>query len=166
MAILLGFPVLGLLTVLQSALISRLQLYQGYADLIFLAVVAWGLQPRVRADWQWALIAAMIMGFTSGVPFFASLVGYVLIVFLTRGLRMVVWQTPVLSMFVAVFVGTLLMHSVDWVALRLVGDPLPFLPALQLITLPTLFLNMVFAVVFWGLFQDLANMLYPAALET
>ncbi len=164
MAFALGFPIIALLTILQSALFSHMQLYQGYADLVLLAVIAWGLQPRVEADWHWAVIAGLVMGFTSGLPFFAPVLGYLLIVSLTRGLRMIVWQSPMLSMFVAVFVGTLLMHAIDWVALRLVGNPMPFLPALQLITLPTLFLNLLLAVIFWGIFQDLANWLYPTEL--
>ena len=51
MGALAAFPVLIITLMLQLAIISRLPLLHGTADLMLLVLVAWALQERVRTAW-------------------------------------------------------------------------------------------------------------------
>jgi rod shape-determining protein MreD len=164
-AILMAIPILGGLLMLQSAVISRIPLLHGTADLVLLAVVAWALQERVETGWHWAILAGLLVGFISALPLVAALAGYLLTVGAALLLRRRVWQAPILAMFVATVFGTLLMHAISFVSLRLLGTPLPLRESLNLITIPSLLLNLVLAIPIYALLGDLANWLYPEELE-
>jgi len=51
------------------------------------------------------------------------------------------------------------------IALRVAGTPLPFWEAINLVTLPSVLLNLVLAVPFYAVFGDLAYYLYPEEIE-
>ena len=67
-AILTAIIVLGLVTMLQISVASRILLLSGNVDLLLLVVAAWGLQERVRAAWIWGVVASLLAGLVSGVP--------------------------------------------------------------------------------------------------
>lgn len=165
MATLVAFPVLVLALMLQTAAISRINLLYGSADLVLVILAAWALQERVTTSWQWALVAGALVGFVSGLPWFVPLVGYLLIIGVARLLQRRVWQAPLLAMFTVSFVGTLFMHLLSLITLRLSGDPLPFGDSLSLITLPSILLNLFLAIPVYSLLKDLAGWLYPLEVE-
>ena len=68
-------------------------------------------------------------------------------------------------MLVATFLGTLVTQGLALGALRLTGDPLPILQAFNLITLPSILLNLILAIPAYALLGDLAGWLYPEELE-
>ena len=68
-------------------------------------------------------------------------------------------------MFTVSFVGTLFMHLLSLITLRLSGDPLPFGDSLSLITLPSILLNLFLAIPVYSLLRDLAGWLYPLEVE-
>jgi rod shape-determining protein MreD len=161
----MAVPILGGLLMLQSAVISRIPLLHGTADLVLLAVIAWALQERVETGWHWAILAGLLVGFISALPLVSALAGYLLTVGIVLLLRRRVWQAPILAMFVATVIGTLLMHGISFFSLRLLGTPLPWRESLNLITIPSLLLNLVLAIPIYALLGDLANWLYPEELE-
>lgn len=165
MALLIAFPILGALLVLQTTILSRIPLLHGTADLLLLAVLAWSLHKRVQTAWHWSVIAGGLMVLASSVPAAIPLIGYPLVTGFALLLKGRVWQRPLLAMFISVFFGTLLTHGLTLIGLRLLGNPMPVLDALNLITLPSLLLNMVLALPFYTLIGDLANWLYPDELE-
>jgi len=165
MATLISIPIFALLMVLQSSLLSRLPLLYGTMDLFLLVLVAWALQKRVQTAWRWSIVAGLIFNLVSALPLGVPFLGYGLSTGLTLALRRRVWQYPLLAMFTAVFFGTLITHAVSLLALRLAGHPIPVLEALNLITLPSLLLNMILAAPAYALMADLAARLYPEALE-
>lgn len=165
MAILIAIPILGVLLLLQTAVISRFPLLHGFADLVMLAVIAWALQKRVQTAWQWGIIGGLLVGIVSGLPFWATLAIYLLAVSVALALRKRVWQAPILAMFIATFGITLLAHFISIVAVRITGTSLPLLQTLNLITLPSMILNLVLAIPTFYLLADLAKFLYPEALE-
>lgn len=156
---------------LQSAVISRINLLYGSADLVLVILAAWALcaaptrQERINTAWQWALAAGALVGFVSGLPWFVPLAGYLLVVGVARLLQRRVWQAPLLAMFTVSFVGTLFMHLLSLITLRLSGDPLPFGDSLSLITLPSILLNLFLAIPVYPLLRDLAGWLYPLEVE-
>jgi rod shape-determining protein MreD len=165
MAALISIPVLAGLLILQTTLASRLPLLHGTADLLLLAVAAWSLHKRVETAWQWAIVAGLLVTVASALPLGTALVGYLLVTALALLLRQRVWQAPVLAMFITTFLGTLIIHAISIVSLRLSGNPLPVVDALNLVTLPSLLLNLLLTVPIYGLIGDLVNWLYPEPLE-
>jgi rod shape-determining protein MreD len=165
LAILIAFPILGGLMMLQSAIASRIPLMHGTIDLVLLALVAWALQNRVNTAWQWALIGGLLFSLASALPVGVMLVGYLGVVGLAELFKRRVWHVPVLAMFVTVFLGTLITHILSILALLLTGTPLPLWQTLNLITLPSLLLNTLLAVPMYALMGDLAGWLYPQEIE-
>jgi rod shape-determining protein MreD len=165
MATLMSFPVLLLALMLQTAVLSRLNLLYGSADLLLLVLAAWALQERVENAWHWAVVAGALFAFVSGLPWFVPPAGYLLVVAAGRLLQRRVWQAPLLAMFAVSFTGTLLMHLLSLFSLRLLGDPLPVGDSLSLITLPSILLNLLLAIPVYAGMRDLAAWLYPAKAE-
>ena len=165
MPLLLSLPVLSLLVMLQSAVISRVHLLHGTADLVLLALAAWALQERVQTAWHWTVVGGLMIGVASALPFGAMLGGYLVITALALQLRRRVWKVPVLAMFALIFIGTLLTHAISIGALLLRGVPLPLGESLNLVTLPSLLLNYLFALPMYIAMSDLANWLYPKEIE-
>lgn len=163
--ILASFPVLGLALMLQVAVFSRMTLLSGSADVILLILAAWGLQDRVRSGWVWAALAGVLVAFTSGLPWYIPLAGYLLIMLSARVLRRRVWQAPLLAMFLVTFTGTLLMHASAFLALRFLGDPLPAGEVFNQIILPGVLLNLFLGILVYPLIRDLAVWLCPGEVD-
>jgi len=158
---LVAFPLLGLAVILQSSVISQVQLLSGYADLILVMLAAWALQPRVNSAWHWAVLACVMLGFVSSLPWPVLAISYLGIVFAAQILRRRVWQAPLLAMFTLTFLGTLFMHFLSFAALRILGTPFSFADVMSLITLPSLLLNMLFSIPVYTFMRDLARWVYP-----
>jgi rod shape-determining protein MreD len=165
MAVLIAVPILASLVILQTAVLSRIPLLQGTTDLVLVALLAWALQKRVRTAWFWAIIGGLLVSYVSALPLGAVIVGYLLAVGLALLLKQRVWQVPILAMLVATLFGTLLVNLVEIIALRIVETPLPFWTAINLVTLPSVLLNLLIAIPFYAIFSDLANWLNPEPLE-
>jgi hypothetical protein len=157
----ISLPIFLFLAILQSSLINRFYILRGTTDLILVVLIAWTLQKRVKGIWQWCIIGALVFSIFSALPIWATLIGYMSAVGITLLLRRRVWQYPILAMIIATFIGTVISHLVALVSLRLVGNPIPWLQALNLITVPSLLLNLLIAFPAYALLGDLASWLYP-----
>jgi len=158
---LVAFPLLGLAVILQSAVISRIELLAGYADITLIILAAWALHSQVRSSWHWALVASILVGFFSRLPWPVIVIGYLAVVFIAQVLQRRVWQAPLLALFSVIFLGTLFMHLVTFLTLRLLGVPLTFDEVMGLIILPSLLLNLLFAIPIYAFMRDLAHWVYP-----
>lgn len=158
---LVAFPLLGLAVILQSSVVSRVQLLSGYADLPLIMLAAWALQERVRSSWHWALLGCAILAFVSSMPWPVLVIGYLGIVFVAQALQRRVWQAPLLAMFSVTFIGTIYMHLLSFTVLRVLGTPFSFSDVVGLITLPSLLLNMLFSIPVYTFMRDLARWVYP-----
>jgi rod shape-determining protein MreD len=158
---LVAIPVFALTLMLQTAVISRLALLTGAADLLLLVLVSWALQERVETAWHWALLGGLMVMFVSGLPPVVPVLGYLLAVALARFVIRQIWQTPILALLSVTFFGTLIFHLLTYMALRFLGTPLVFGDVLALITLPSVFLNFLLAIPVHSLIRDLAQWVYP-----
>ncbi|MBL8102011.1 MAG: hypothetical protein JNM02_05750 [Anaerolineales bacterium] len=157
----IAFPLLGLAVILQSSVVSQMRLISGYADLPLLVVAAWALQERVKSAWHWGIVACVMIGFVSSMPWLVVGIGYLGVVFLAQTLQRRVWQAPLLAMFSVIFIGTLFIHLLSFGVLSLLGTPYPFNDVIGLVTLPSLLLNMLFSIPVYALMRDLARWVYP-----
>jgi cell shape-determining protein MreD len=158
---LIAFPLIGLTVILQSAVISRLTLLSGYADLLLIMLAAWALQPQVKTAWHWAFVACIMVGYLTRLPWLVVVMGYVVVVIISQMLQRRVWQAPLLAMFTVTFLGTLLMHLFSYIALLLAGVSLSAGDVLGFVTLPSLLLNLFFAIPVYAFMRDLARWVYP-----
>lgn len=166
MASLLGIPVLILIVMVQIAIVRTLPLLQGTADLVLLVIAAWALQDKGNAGFVWAIIAGVLVGFISSVPWFIPLIAYLAVAFLATYLRRQVWQTPILAMFITSLLGTILLYGMEWVILQVQGVPLPFEESINLVVLPGAFLNLLFALPVYALVTDLTQSAFPEEVVT
>jgi hypothetical protein len=67
-------------------------------------------------------------------------------------------------MFVTTFMGTIVVQLVELTALRITGVVIPFFQSINLVTLPSIMLNLLLAIPFYAIFRDLSNWLYPEEL--
>jgi cell shape-determining protein MreD len=160
-AILSAIPVLGLVMMLQISIASRIMLLSGNADLLLLVVAAWGLQERVRAAWIWGLVASLLAGLVSGVPWYIYLIGYLSVVGMARLMVHRIWQAPLLAMFAVTFIGTLELLMLTFVQRTIFEVPLGLSDVFSQIILPTVLLNLLLAIPVHSLIRDLAKWLYP-----
>ena len=158
---LIAFPLLGLAVILQSSIISQIKLLSGYADLPLIMLAAWALQQHVKSAWHWAVLACVMLGFVSSMPWPVLAISYLGIIFVAQALQRRVWQAPLLAMFSLTFLGTLFMHLLSFVVLRILGTPFLFGDVIGLITLPSLLLNMLFSIPIYAFMRDLARWVYP-----
>src|SRR5215213_7728229 len=96
---LVAVPVILLTVILQSAVISRVYLLSGIADLPMVMLAAWALQDGVDSAWHWAIATGLLIGFISGISWVVPFFGYIGIVFFARIFQGRVWQAPLLAMF-------------------------------------------------------------------
>ena len=160
-AILIAIPVLVLAIVIQTSIASRIMLLSGNVDLLLLVVAAWGLQERVRAAWMWGLVASLLAGLVSGVPWYVYLIAYLSVVGLARLLVHRIWQAPLLAMFAVTFIGTLELLMLTFVQRTIFEVPLSFGEVFSQIVLPTVLLNLLLAIPVHALMRDLAERIYP-----
>ena len=157
---LIALPLLSLILVFQMAIVSRTPLLGGYADLMLVTIAAWSLQERVETSWHWAVFAGLIVGWTSALPWFVPLFGYLLMVGVIRLLARRIWQAPLLVIFIVVFFGTITYHLLAVLSLQLLGSPISIGDALSVVTLPSLLLNLFLAIPAYPIFRDLAVWVY------
>jgi hypothetical protein len=163
-AILVAIPVLILTIILQTSIVSRVMLLSGNADLLLLVVAAWGLQERSHGAWFWGVLASLLAGMASGVPWYIYLIGYLSVVGLARLLVHSIWQAPLLAMFAVTFIGTMELLMLTFIQRIILDVPLSFNDVFQQIILPTILLNLLLSIPVHSLFRDLVKLLYPEAV--
>ena len=159
---LVAVPVILLTVILQSAVISRVYLLSGSADLPLVMLAAWALQDGVDSAWHWAIATGLLVGFISGIPWVVPLAGYVAVVVIAYLFQRRVWQAPLLAMFTITFLGTIIVSLLSIGVLRFSGVELPTSDVLGLVMLPGVLLNMLLAIPVYAVMRDLARWVYPA----
>jgi hypothetical protein len=165
MSVILALPLLSFLVILQTAVISRMPLLHGTADIVMVVITAWALQERVRTAWLWSAFGGLLVGFVSALHFSIPLSVYLLVTGLALALRQRVWQIPILAMLAVTLIGTLAQHILTYGFLVISGTSLPLEETFNQILLPSLMLNLILAVPVFALVRDLADWVYPEEIE-
>jgi len=162
---LVAFPVLTLAVIIQSAIVSRISLLAGYADLTLVIVIAWSLQDDVTTAWHWAFVAGALTSFITALPWAIPFTAFLAAVFFSMTLQKRIWQAPLIALFSVTFLASLFSHLLSFVYLNVTGASIPFNDAFSLVALPSMLLNLLIAIpVFW-LMRDLARWIYPIEEE-
>lgn len=162
---LMALPIISILVIIQSSIVSRFSLLQGTADLVLLVIIAWALHERVRSVWQWSIVGGFLVGFVSALNTAIPMVAYLMATALALLIRRRIWQMPILAMFVVTLVGTLISHTLTALIISIAGTTLPILDVFQLITLPSLLLNLLLAAPIYAVVRDFADWLHPEEIK-
>ena len=157
----LSIPILGLITILQSAVISRLPLNRGTADLVLIVLVALALQKTINYTWQWSIVGGMFVDFFSGLPFGVFTASYLIATAIALFLRDRIWRYSFLMQLLVVFIGTIVSHSITLLILILQGGSLEVSTVLQVVTLPSIILNFMLSFPVYILIQDIIQQVVP-----
>jgi cell shape-determining protein MreD len=161
MRIAIGIFLLLLAALLQTTLISRIALLQGFADLVLVVMIAWMLQSGNHTDWKWGIPAGLIVGYASALPDFVPLAGYIAAAAITQLLSQRIWQLRLLTLLSATLLGTLAIHVLTLGYMFLNASPIDAVEALNLITVPTMLLNLILILPTNGIMGELVKLLDP-----
>ena len=161
MSVLLSLPTLGIIAVLQSAVVSRLPLIKGTADLMLVLLVAIALQKTVTTAWQWSVVGGLLIDFISGLPFGVFTISYLLATGLALLIRDRIWRFSFLMQLLVVLFGTLISHILAFIILFIQGGSLALGDVLQVVTLPSIILNFMLSFPVYILVQDVIGQFAP-----
>jgi len=161
MTAILSIPIFGFLSILQSAIISRLPLNRGTADLVLIVLVALALQKSISYTWQWSIVGGMFIDFFSGLPFGVFTASYLIATAIALFLRDRIWRYSFLMQLLVVFIGTIISHGLTMVILIFQGGSLGLTSVLQVITLPSIVLNFMLSLPVYIIVQDIIEQVVP-----
>ncbi len=157
----IAIPIMLVLTILQITAVSRIVLFNGTADLVLLAVAAWGVRERGKNVFLWAFIGGLLISFTSALPLFTPIIPYMVIALIARIFQDRLWQAPILSLIIVVFTGTLFQHIFNILVIQLKGVNIGFIQSIQSVTLPSLLLNFFFLFPVYVIIADIGKWVFP-----
>lgn len=150
---------------IQFGIINRLPLLTGTADILILLIAAWSLQDQIKHFWVHTIIIGVFVSLISSMPFFAPLISYLLTFFIGFLIKHRLWQVPVLSIFLLVFISTLLQHLIYISVLQINGVIFNWYTAFLNITLPSLLINILLVIPVYAVVQELAVLFTPKGQE-
>lgn len=162
----ISLPLLGLLVIIQSAIVSRFTLLRGSADIVLLVIIAWALLDQDNSAWFWAVFGGIVVNMVSALPLFVPLIYYLISVAVAKLIRRRISQIPYLAMVISVFCGTIISLGLSWISLIIEGNPIPFSLAMNIIILPSLLLNIFLSFLVYFLISGLAEKVYPEEITT
>src|SRR5258706_791442 len=133
---LIAVPVISLEVILQSAIVSRVTLLSGIADLPMVMLAAWAMQDDVDTAWHWAIATGILVGFVSGLSWLVPVLGFLVVVALAQILQRRGWQAPLLAIFSVTFLGTISLSIFSFVAFGFSCIPFWVADVFCLLTLP------------------------------
>jgi cell shape-determining protein MreD len=149
------------LSVLQSTAISRLTLLSGSADILLLAVAAWGVKEKGYNAFLWALVGGLFTALITAMPLYIPIISYTFVALSARLLYSRIWQSPIIMLIIIVVTGTIFQHSLSIIYLQTTGSNILFSTAFREITLPSLLLNFFFIFPTYVLMSDLRRWVLP-----
>ncbi len=161
MSQLISIPVILALYFLQISVSSKFMLLGGFADLLLVWLAAWVVLTKSRQNWLWFVLVVLITCYVSAIPWYATIGSYLLIYLVGIAIKNRLWQSPLLSFFLVLIIGSLVNYGAAYIGLRLTGSAIQLTDAVRTIILPSLILNLVIALPVYLLARDMTLWLYP-----
>lgn len=160
-AYLISVPVMLILSVLQSTAVSRITLLNGSADLILLAVAAWGVRERSYDVFIWALVGGLFITVITAMPPYLPILSYGFVALLSRLLFGRIWQSPIVMLILTVLLGTLFQNGLSLLVLQISGMDADWMTAVRNFLLPGLLLNFFLCFPMYAVISDLRKWVKP-----
>jgi hypothetical protein len=157
----IGIPTIIFLVILQSTIVSRLNLSFGSADIVMLVLIALGLQQNTKHTLLWFIIGGALMAIISAVPLMYPLIPYIIISLIIDYLKKRIWRIPLLMMILVSFIGTILCNLVAYATISFTRVPLPISDSINNVILPSIALNIILGIPIFLLVRDWSKWLNP-----
>lgn len=165
MAYLIGIPLLALLAIFQSTILSNFGFLDGRPDLVLLAVVGWGLAGRTTESMVWGLIGGIFLDLLSGLPFGSMGIILVLVAYLVSLSEGRFWEMHLLLPLGVMLLASIMFHILGVAAHYFVGRTVEIGFSISRVILPSTFLNLVLALPATQLAKSLRLRLYPPEVQ-
>ena len=165
MSYFIGIPLLTLLAILQSVLMSHIELLDGRADLVLLAVISWSLTRRSEEAMVWGVIGGFTLDLLSGLPFGSNAIILLIVTFLVSFLEGRFWEAHLFMPLGVMLVASLTYHFLSTFFVMAIGQDVSLDFAFRRIILPSTFLNVIIALPASQLASALHSRLYPQEVE-
>jgi rod shape-determining protein MreD len=164
-ALLVGLPLLILAAVLQSTALVHLRVLDGTLDLTLLLVLGWTLAGDWRGGMLWGLMGGLCLDLLSGAPLGTAALGLVLMAYFASLTEGRFWHSHILLPLATILLGTVGLHLIYLIVLRLNGETVNVGLALARITLPTVVLNTAGMLPIYHAMRWLRRGVYPEPVE-
>lgn len=165
MSTLLSIPVITVLIILQTVVVSHIPLLNGTADLLLVWLGAWALIGKSRNVWIWAGLTAVSIAFVSANHYLVPFISYFCVVFIAKFFQHRIWQSPIIAIFLIVFTGSIVQNLATYLILSVLGTPLIFNVTLVQVMIPSVFLNLFLALPVYAIAKDLYKRILPEEVE-
>jgi rod shape-determining protein MreD len=143
MTIYLVVPLLAVVAILQSTLVSHFRIWGVFADLPLLVVVSWGVLRGPREGLIWGFLAGLLLDIFSGAPFGAATFGLMAVGLLSGLVKSAVFQSRIVLPMLAVLLATIIYDIIFLIVVWISGYPVAWLDSLFRLVLPSAVLNTV-----------------------
>lgn len=161
MIYLIGIPVIALLAILQTSLVSHLRLLEGRPDLVLLAVVAWALTGRGNEAMVLGFVGGLFLDAFSVVPLGVSSAALVIVAAIASYSEGQFWGINPIMQLAAILVGSMVYYATIIITLVAIGQPVDLQVALGRIVLPSLFVNLLLTLPTVQLAEGVHGSLHP-----
>lgn len=132
-----------MLAILQSSLITRIQVLGVSPDLMLLFIVSWALLEGTHEGLFASLVGGLALDALSGAPFGLSVLSLAAVSYLASVGAKNVFRTAILLPYVAIALATLIYNSIFLGLLRIMGRTVLWWPTLWRVVLPNILVNAV-----------------------
>lgn len=155
----IALPLMALLAVLQTAVLSHLPIFNSVPQIILLASISWGLLRGVTEGVVWAFIGGFILDLFSIAPMGLTAVSYITAVFVTVWLQESLPKSRFFTPLALAGLGTIIATIVYQLGARLLG----YAFSIQTLTsLPqAILLNIIVMMPMYWAMSALYNLLRP-----
>lgn len=160
MSILLSVPILIVMLVLQTTLVTEVRLLHGSADLILVWLAVWGLTSKDRSGYLLAFFAGGLVSYVSALPWYVFPAAYLITIAIARYVSSQLWQSPLLSMFAITLVTSILLYLISMVGLSINGTFYSFQTSLYQVIIPSIFLNLLLAIPIYAIGRDFSGWVF------
>lgn len=161
MTVAIGIPTIIFLVILQSTIVSRLNLSFGSADIVMLVLIALGLQQNTKRTLLWFIVGGLLLTIISAIPLMYPLIPYIIISLIISYLRKRIWRIPLIMMMLVSFLGTVICNIVAYVSISFTRVPLPIAVSINNVLLPSIALNVILGIPIFLLVKDWSKWLNP-----
>jgi rod shape-determining protein MreD len=159
----IAIPLMGLLAVIQTAILPRFPVAGVAPQLLFLVALAWGLLRGLREGLVWAFIAGIWVDLFSVAPVGVSSLAFMAALVATIPLQQILPPRRLLSAILLAGLGTLIYLIVYLVALRVFGHTLSLVGLTEL--LPIILLNLILIAPIYLILQMILRTFHPRAFR-
>lgn len=158
-----AIPLMGLLAIIQTAVLPRFPIAGVAPQLLFLVALGWGLQRGIKEGLVWAFIAGIWVDLYSIAPIGVSSVAFMAGVGTAVAVQQILPPRNLLSAILLAALGTLIYLTVYIITLRIFGHGISINGLLEI--LPIFLLHVILIVPVYLLFKLILRAFQPTPIQ-